>query len=286
MRTYLTLLLLFLSPVLTLTQAQAEILLSQYVNGNENRKGLELFNPDAVSVDLSQYEIRIYHNGKTTPSMSVKLTDTLNSESYILIGQPALKAVVENLQQIANFQFNGDDAVVLYRGQTAVDRFGRIGEQPAKGWANISLDNSFKRNTLSNVLKEHALDPYATFDLTASWEKWSERNAFASYLNALNQSQTPVDAKVSCRSPDTPIADLATATLNLNYNVLGVITADYRYANGFSGFYLQTPDHKAKPNLSNAIFVYLPNGSTFKGGQAGEEVMVSGRLEEYKVSCS
>jgi predicted extracellular nuclease len=45
--------------------------------------------------------------------------------------------------------------------------------------------------------------------------------------------------------------------------VRGVITADYRYANGFSGFYVQTPDTKAR-DISNAIFVYIPNSSAVK----------------------
>lgn len=64
--------------------------------------------------------------------------------------------------------------------------------------------------------------------------------------------------------------------------VRGVITADYRYQNGFSGFYIQTPDSKAKANLSNAIFVYLPAASTITGGKVGEEVILKGRLTNYE----
>ena len=76
-------------------------------------------------------------------------------------------------------------------------------------------------------------------------------------------TQPPVET-VSCSSSDTPIADLATSTQDQTYTVRGVITADYRYANGFSGFYIQTPDTKARANVSNAIFVYIPNSSAIK----------------------
>ena len=64
--------------------------------------------------------------------------------------------------------------------------------------------------------------------------------------------------------------------------VRGVITADYRYENGFSGFYIQTPDSKAKAVLTNAIFIYLPSGSTVTGGKVGEEVILKGRLTSYQ----
>ncbi|MFX8429728.1 nuclease, partial [Acinetobacter baumannii] len=83
-------------------------------------------------------------------------------------------------------------------------------------------------------------------------------------------------------SSDTPIADLSTAAQNQTYTVRGVITADYRYANGFSGFYVQTPDTKARANVSNAIFVYIPNSSAVKGGQVGDEVILRGRLTTYQ----
>ncbi len=87
---------------------------------------------------------------------------------------------------------------------------------------------------------------------------------------------------ISCSTPDTAIADLQTATLNQNYVVRGVITADYRYENGFSGFYIQTADAKTKPNISNGIFVYIPAKSTVKGGNVGEEVILKGHLSNYQ----
>lgn len=142
----------------TFSIAHAQLMFSQYVDGSSNRKGLEIYNPDATTVNLADYEIQQFNNGGT-----VKTAES-----------------------------------------------------------------------------------------------------------------------VSCSSADTPIANLAQSTQNQNYTIRGVITADYRYSNGFSGFYIQTPDSKATPNVSNAIFVYIPASSAVKGGQIGDEVILRGRLTNYQ----
>ena len=116
--------------------------------------------------------------------------------------------------------------------------------------------------------------------MDSEWSKWSDRNAFSSYLGT--GTTTPPITAISCSTADTAIADLQSAAQNQQYVVRGVITADYRYQNGFSGFYIQTPDSKAKANLSNAIFVYLPAASTITGGKVGEEVILKGRLTNYE----
>lgn len=100
--------------------------------------------------------------------------------------------------------------------------------------------------------------------------------------NQMGQARAAENTPLSCSSRDTSIADLQTSQQGQRYTVRGVVTADYRYKDGFSGFYLQTPDNKAKTNLSNAIFVYIPNNSNFKGGKAGDEVILNGRLSLYK----
>src|SRR5690606_21027571 len=111
--------------------------------------------------------------------------------------------------------------------------------------------------------------------------KWSDRNEFSQYLDTSAPITSPV-TPISCNTADTAIADLQSAAENQPYVVRGVITADYRYDNGFSGFYIQTPDSKAKSNLSNAIFVYLPASSKITGGKVGEEVILKGRLTSYQ----
>ncbi|OBA11849.1 nuclease [Acinetobacter calcoaceticus] len=260
--------------------AQAQLMFSQYVDGSSNRKGLEIYNPDGTTVNLADYEIQQFNNGGTAKTATFRLQGSLTSKQKFLVGRSELQAELgSKVNQVAALSFNGDDAVVLVYKGTPVDRFGRIGERPEAGWGTAvsSLGNSFKRNETENPAL--SIDATATFDLDRSWSAWTNRNDFSNLSGSI--TQPPVET-VSCLSSDTPIADLSTAAQNQSYTVRGVITADYRYANGFSGFYVQTPDTKARANVSNAIFVYIPNSSTVKGGQVGDEVILRGRLTTYQ----
>lgn len=260
----------------------AQLMFSQYIDGSANRKGLEIFNPDPNTVNLADYEVHLFNNGAVTSSFKVPLHGSLASQEKYLIGRSELQKVLgDKVKQVAGLSFNGDDAVVLFYKGTPVDRFGRIGEySKGVGWGNQnkSFNQSFSRNNRSNPVT--SIDPKAVFDLDREWSMWDERSNFSKYLDL--STQPPVNENISCRSNDTPIADLHTAALDQRYIIRGVVTADYRYANGMSGFYLQTQDSKAKPNLSNAIFVYIPAASSVKGGQAGEEVILSGRLTQFE----
>ena len=69
-----------------LSSAQAALLFSQYVDGNDNKKGLEIYNPDPNTVNLAEYEIRQYPNGESTPNLTVKLTGSLSTQSKHLVG--------------------------------------------------------------------------------------------------------------------------------------------------------------------------------------------------------
>ena len=259
----------------------AQLMFSQYIDGSANRKGLEIYNPDSSTVNLADYEIHQFSNGSITKSATFSLQGSLASKAKYIIGRSELQTEIgTKVNQVAGLSFNGDDALVLLYKGTPIDRFGRVGEDPGSGWgtAFTSYQNSLSRTKNSNPVT--SIDPTATFDLDSEWSKWSDRNAFNSNLGAVN-TESPL-TEVVCSTADTPIADLQTAALNQQYVVRGIITADYRYQNGFSGFYIQTPDSKAKTGLSNAIFVYLPASSTVTGGKVGEEVIFKGRLSAYQ----
>lgn len=260
----------------------AQLMFSQYIDGTGNRKGLEIYNPDGSTVNLADYQIEQYTNGATSKTATYTLEGNLASKAKFIVGRTELQAELgTKVNQVAGLSFNGDDALVLVYKGTPVDRFGRIGERPASGgWGTTitSYQNSLSR--IKNKNDVSAVDPNSAFDLDSEWSKWSDRNAFSSYLGT--GTTTPPITAISCSTADTAIADLQSAAQNQQYVVRGVITADYRYQNGFSGFYIQTPDSKAKANLSNAIFVYLPAASTITGGKVGEEVILKGRLTNYE----
>ena len=260
----------------------AQLMFSQYIDGTSNKKGLEIYNPDGLTANLADYEIQQFTNGSITKSATFPLQGSLASKAKYIIGRTELQAVIGiKVSQVAGLAFNGDDALVLFYKGTPIDHFGRVGEDPGAGWGNNfnSSGNSLARTKTSNNVT--SIDPKSTFDLESEWSKWSGRDDFSQYLDT-SPPVTPPITPISCNTVDTAIADLQSATQNQPYVVRGVITADYRYDHGFSGFYVQTPDSKAKANLSNAIFVYLPASSKITGGKVGEEVILKGRLTSYQ----
>lgn len=275
----------------SLSSAHAQLLFSQYVDGNSNKKGLEIFNPDNTTANLSEYQIQQFSNGATTATATFTLEGNLASQGKYLVGRSELKTELDSsklavVNQVVNLSFNGDDALVLLHKGIAVDRFGRVGERPEGGWGTTvkSTSNSFSRTNKTN--RATSIDPTTAFDLGAGWTAWTDRNLFSNLIASSTPSTPtpPANTPLNCSTTDTPIADLrsANAEQQKTYTVRGIITADYRYSNGFSGLYIQTPDNKAKPNISNAMFVFIPATSTVKGGQVGDEVILQGRLTTFQ----
>jgi hypothetical protein len=61
-------------------QAQAQLLITEYLEGSGNNKAVELSNLGSDAVDLSQYRLALYANGKPiseSPTNSLALQGTL-----------------------------------------------------------------------------------------------------------------------------------------------------------------------------------------------------------------
>lgn len=143
----------------------SDLIISEYVEGWSNNKALEIYNPTASSIDLSQYMVIRYSNGSTTVSAenAVQLTGTVAAyDAYVAVldkrdpngtGQEA--PVWDSLQAKADgfyspdynvsqaFYWNGNDAIVLAKGtindipnSQLIDVFGKIGEDPGDAWSS------------------------------------------------------------------------------------------------------------------------------------------------------
>ncbi len=118
-----------------------DLFFSEYIEGSSNNKAIEIYNPTATAVDLSQYTISLFTNGSTTPT-SRTLTGTLNAgDVYVIANSQAnaeILAVADLALAFVSGQFganwNGDDAIGLYKGTTLIDVFGVIGVDPGSSW--------------------------------------------------------------------------------------------------------------------------------------------------------
>lgn len=135
------------------------LIISEYVEGSGFNKYLEIFNGTCGSVDLSDYELRAYHNGASmagTPTFTIPLTGTLANGSVYVVAHPSATAWTGTPNLLsANLQFNGDDALVLYNATagTISDIFGSVGHDPGSAWRDAdTLSATYGWRTVDKTL--------------------------------------------------------------------------------------------------------------------------------------
>ena len=155
------------------------VFFAKYVEGSNNNKALEIFNASTQNVNLADYTLVFYTNGATTYAArdSIRLVGTLRTNESFVISQqkgyfpegmdPADEIVAASNMQTNTLTFNGDDVVVLMKGNQVVDRIGQVGNN---GWTSF---NAF-------VMRDHTLTRRSwqafgtTNAVTADWPLWDE----------------------------------------------------------------------------------------------------------------
>lgn len=155
-----------------------DVFISEYVEGWSTNKAIEIYNPTANSVDLSNYIIARASNGTAISAIqenyAVQLSGTIAPfDVYVGVvnlvdpsGSGQTAPVWDSLQARADgfyspdyntnstFYWNGDDAILLLKGTltgtatttlvsitpalSIVDIFGKIGEDPGTGWTSVA----------------------------------------------------------------------------------------------------------------------------------------------------
>ncbi len=158
----------------------SDLFISEYIEGGSSNKAIEIFNGTGASVDLSGYKVELFSNGASTATNTLDLTGTLaNNDVYVVYNSSAntaIKAAGDVSSSVANF--NGDDAVALYKISTSsyVDIFGKIGEQPSTAWTDG--DYSTMNKTLvrkSTVTGGVTVNPASGFPtLATEWDLYNQ----------------------------------------------------------------------------------------------------------------
>lgn len=168
-----------------LTAQCNEIFISEYVEGWSNNKAIELVNPTNAAINLSAYELRRYSNGSSSANSTkiLQLGGIIPAKgTYVIVidkrdtagtGQEA--PVWDTLQNQADtfmcpvyntnnvMYFNGNDAMVLFKGTAVIDAIGKAGEDPGAvngvpsthksyGWPLISVSMDSTAWTKDHVL--------------------------------------------------------------------------------------------------------------------------------------
>ena len=271
----------------------AEPFISEYVEGSSNNKALEIYNPADVALDLTGYSIKVFSNGATTAGKTVPLSGTLAAKSTLVLTDTASAAALaaKSNMMFGTSNFNGDDAIALYKGADLIDVFGQIGVDPGTSWGsnnNFTHDRTLVRK--SSVVQGDVNGSDA-FDPSVEWDFYA-KDEFAN-LGSHSGSGTgggggvvvpPVGPVIgNCGDSATLIsavqgAGAASPEAGKTVVVEAVVSRVTAFA---TGFYIQeeASDSDNNPATSEGIFVY--NDAAVDYPSVGDKVRVIGKVEEY-----
>jgi len=159
--------------------ASSGLIFSEYIEGSSYNKALELYNASQESISLGAYEIHLYSNGSSTPSMSTTLASVTLApgETYVITHQDADTALLSLASQTSgNINHNGDDAYTLVHSstQTVVDSVGRVGEDPGDFWGVDTLNTKDYTLRRKIAVVTGDITPNDEFVPSVEWDIYSK----------------------------------------------------------------------------------------------------------------
>lgn len=276
----------------------ADVYFSEYIEGSSNNKALEIYNSGDTSVDLSAYEVQMYFNGNSSASLTIALQGTLASgEVYVLAQSNSSADILAVADQTSGAGwYNGDDAVALLFGGSAVDVIGQIGVDPGTQWGSgdLATANRTLRRKLSVAAGDS--DGYDAFDPSLEWDGFAQDSfddlgVYAGSTGGGDNGggdEEPVDPVVigQCYETATKIHAIQGAgdtspLVGEVHTIEGVVVGDFQTSDRLNGFFIQEEDadQDHNPLTSEGIFVF-DSGSNV-AVNVGDVVRVNGAVSEY-----
>ncbi len=262
----------------------SDLFFSEYVEGSSNNKALEIANLTEQPIQLNDYQIKMYFNGKNTASLTINLSgEVAAGETFVIAHEKATSEILSVADQTqGSGWFNGDDAIELVKSEQVVDSIGQIGFDPGSEWG--IGDTSTQNNTLRRTLTLDSGDINSTdeFDPAAQWQGYTI-DTFDG-LGKLENSEEPQIG--NCNDPAIFIhqiqgTQLATTMGGAAVEVEGIVIADFQNNNQLNGFFIQEElvDQDSDEKTSEGIFIY--DSGFGVDVSTGDKVRVSGIVDEY-----
>ena len=159
------------------TAANANLVITEYIEGSSNNKAVEVSNMggSAIDLDANAYKLILFGNGAdaSKPGNTETLTGTLApGKSLVFHNSGAADAFKVGNASTVTF-FNGDDALVLTKDDVVIDRFGKRGEDPGSAWTDPSDANfSTANKTLRRKASVTTGDTVAEADFPGTNNQW------------------------------------------------------------------------------------------------------------------
>ena len=151
--------------VYTKSGGATDLIISEYVEGSSYNKAIELYNGTGSSIDLSNYSLKKQTNGAGDFGNELTLSGTLaNNDTYVIVsnaGTPNLSGntwvdLATNSQAL---NFNGNDAVALYKNGVQLDVVGVVNQTSDWG-KDVTL---VRKSSVTSPTTSYSTDQWDSF---------------------------------------------------------------------------------------------------------------------------
>ena len=266
----------------------AELFISEYVEGSGNNKALELYNPTEQTISLDGYAIKVYFNGRTDVGTSINLQGSVAAKSTFVY---AASAAVAELVALANQTsgqslWNGDDAIVLTKNDVVIDSFGQVGFDPGSAWTSgdvTTIDRTLRRKAVSyDTNSGDVFDPAIEWDVFAT-NSFDDIGLFNGEGGNPGDPDPDPEPILNCGEPATAISAIqgAGSASPLVGQVVQIEAVVTQTLPGLKGYTVQAvaAEQDSDTATSEGVFVYLNNSAL--AVDVGQRVRLQGTVGEY-----
>lgn len=141
-----------------------ELFISEYVEGSNNNKAIEIANFTGAAIDLSAYTIKKQVNGAGSWQNMLQLNGTIaNNDVFVIANSSSTTAILIVADQTINgapLDFNGNDPVGLFKNDVLIDVVGTFNG----GSTNFALNTTLRRkNTISSPNTTYTVSEWDSF---------------------------------------------------------------------------------------------------------------------------
>lgn len=265
---------------------QADVLISEYIEGSGYNKALEIVNTGAEPVSLDGYTLKKSTNGATTWRVSLPLDgyQLAPEQTLVIVNSRAEESLLSqaDITGSAITGFNGNDPIGLFFNGALHDVIGVVGSTAYWG-----KDVTLIRRETSQASEEYQPEQwqeYATDDFSGLGE-WapatdddsSSESGFTCTLpNGQDPDFTPIH-DIQGPGSRSPLVPRGANQSPYSYYVTGVVSA---VTYGLTkGFYLQSLQADSDIHTSEGVFVFTNQSQS--NLQPGDVVCVQGIVQEY-----
>lgn len=149
-----------------------DLFFSEYVEGTNTNRALEIYNGTGAHVTLSgNYAVQIYRDGSMSPTTIHLIGGVAPGDVFVLASSFAHPDIVAQADQLVSaLPFSGNDAVVLRSGVFVADSIGQVGHNPGTEWGSglvSTMDNTLRRQ---GWVEAGDTNPFDEFDPAVEWD--------------------------------------------------------------------------------------------------------------------